>query len=282
MSTLTKIFIVLQLVFSITLSVFVFLTLGGQQKYKDQVESALQSKIAAEASLGLANSQVAQLQSQYADLMNQKTSDANRLNDELTRRTTEINTRQVQIDKLDAEKLEILANIQRLTNTVSALQSTLTRRDQELDSVRPENQKLIAQNAELNRKNNEQAQQLDLAEKTIRTLQETLAQRPAAPAQGTAPAQGEAVATLSGVPTQAQINGTVTKVQSANGKIYATLSLGSRDGIAANTRLVVYRGSNYVGDAVVVRVTPDQSVAQITVSKDGVQANDRVISGGGF
>lgn len=282
MSTLTKIFIVLQLVFSITLSVFVFLTLGGQQKYKADVESALQGKVAAEASLGLANAQISQLSAQLSDVQNQKTAEVNRLNDELTRRTTEINLRQVSLDKAEAEKAESSANVQRLTNTVASLQSIVQRRDQELEAIRPENQKLIAQNAELNRKNNEQAQQLDLAEKTIRTLQETLAQRPAAPAQGAAQTQGEAVATLSGVPTQAQINGTVTKVQDANGKTYATLSLGARDGITANTRLVIYRGNTYVGDAVVVRVTPDQAVAQIQNNKSPVQANDRVISGGGF
>jgi len=281
LSTLTKIFIVLQLVFSIVLSVFVFLTLGGQQKYKDMVEVEQRSRIAAEATLGLANAESAKYQAQYADLMNQKTNEIANLNIELQRRSTEINTRQVMLDKSEAEKAEASANVQRLASTVQNLQAAMQRRDTELEAVRPENQKLIAQNAELNRKNNEQAQQLDLAEKTIRTLQETLAQRPAAPAQAT-PAKSDSVASLSGVPTQAQINGTVTKVQNSNGKTYATLTLGARDGVTANTRLVVYRGSNYVGDAVIVRVTPDQSVAQITVSKDAVQENDRVISGAGF
>ncbi len=281
MSTLTKIFIVLQLVFSITLSVFVFLTLGGQQKYKDLVETERSGKIAALASLGMANADVSKLQSQYAELQNAKTKEIADLNLELTRRTSDVNSARVRNDQLEAEKAEATANVQRLSTTIQLQQAAIQVRDTELSAIRPENQKLISQNAELNRKNNEQSQQIDLAEKTIRTLQETLASRPAAP-QGSTGAASATVATLSGVPTQAVINGTVTKVQDANGKTYATLSLGSRDGVQSNTRLLVYRGNTYIGDATVVRVTPDQAVAQISENKVVVKENDRVISGSGY
>ena len=59
MSILTKVFIVLQLVFSIVVAVMVVMTTGPVQKYKQQVAVEQQGRLAAQAQSEMYSNQVA-------------------------------------------------------------------------------------------------------------------------------------------------------------------------------------------------------------------------------
>ena len=287
MSILTKVFIVLQLVFSIVVAVMVVMTYGPVQKYKQQIAVEHQARLAATAEIAKSandrDATLALLEKVKADLQTrvdaaQKAADTAR---------ADAVTKQGQVDLLQAGVDGSISNVSRLTSTNAAQKDQIATLLTELTAMRADYNRLVPQNAELNRKNSELANQIDAAQKAIRTLQEELATNQAkseAPKAGAAtPGAGAAVAALSaGTPTSIQINGKVQKVEDLNGKTFVTLSLGSRDGVAIGNRFLVYRDNTYVGDVVIQRVTPDQTVGVVTVSKSAPKASDLVISGGGL
>jgi len=154
--------------------------------------------------------------------------------------------------------------------------------DKELADLRPENASLIQKNAELNRVNNELSTQQRFAEQAIRKLQEQIAQAPTSGPGASAPAEGNGnqVAALSSAAGGA-INGKITQVSQSAGHTLVEMPLGDRDGIKVNTRFTIYRNNGYVGDAIVQKVFPDTSVAEVTVIKpgDNVKQGDLVTTG---
>jgi myosin heavy subunit len=289
LSTLTKTFIVLQLVFAIGLAVMVFMTGNQAVTYRGQLTAAQTKQTAAVAAAREVQTQLATQTAAFNQQLSTKDAEISSLHRDLDTRAGELAQVSSRRDTLEAQVQSLQNDVQRLTTTTSGLKDVVVAKDQELTALRPQVAKLTQQNAELARKNSELSSLQDQSEKAIRTLQENLAQakRPA-PATSTGSIQngsaaGSSVASLStGTPTSATINGKVTNVETSNGKTFVNLSLGSRDGVQVNNRFTIYRGNDYVGDAVVQKVAPDQSVAVVTVNRLPVQTSDLVISGSGM
>ncbi len=169
--------------------------------------------------------------------------------------------------------------VKTLTVTVAAQQDAINVKDKELNESRPLLATAIREKGEMERALNEKTNQYDLAVKSIKALQEELAvvrekltqaqQQNKAGSSGGAGAEAAQVASLASA-NAVRINGKVTAVESLRDKLFVTLALGSRDGVAVGNRFVIYRDSQYVGDAVVQRVTVDQSVAVVNPLNPGV------------
>jgi len=282
LSTLTKIFIVLQLVVSLIISVVLVFGVGRIQNYKADVDAANTQRVAAQASYQKAQNDILVAQAQVADATAKATAQVNdlaRANNDLTTKNAELAS---QIGALQARNAQQQNSISQLTSSIDSQNSLLAAKDKELSSLRPDNASLLQKNAELNRVNNELSTQQRFAEQAIRKLQEQLASAPttggaAAPAEG----NGAQVASLSAAPGGAQINGKITQVAQSAGHTIIELPLGDRDGVKVNTRFTIYRDTAYVGDAVVQNVFPDSSVAQVTTVKpgDSVKQGDLVMTG---
>ena len=134
--------------------------------------------------------------------------------------------------------------------------------------------------AEVNMANEVATTTLEQASRAIDRLKEQLVQA-SKPASSAAEDAVGGVKTLSfGLATAVPINGKVVDVKADNGKVYLALSLGERDNIQVGTRFTISRGDKYVGDAIVERVAPDQSVAVVRAGNPiPVQVNDLVSSG---
>ena len=282
MSTLTKIFIFLQLICSIAVAVVIVFGISHLKNYRDDVESSESRAVAAQASYQKSQNDIAVAQAQAADAIAKATGQVNELargNNDLTTKNAQLAS---QIGALEARNAQQQNSISQLTSSIDSQNSLLAAKDKELADLRPENASLIQKNAELNRTNNELSTQQRFAEQAIRKLQEQIAQAPTSGPGASAPAEGNGsqVASLSSSANGA-INGKITQVSQSAGHILVEMPLGDRDGVKVNTRFTIYRNNGYVGDAVVQKVFPDSSVAEVTVVKpgDNVKQGDLVTTG---
>lgn len=287
MNILTKVFVVLTAVFSLALLVFVALILNGQDKYRANAQDLQMQALGAKAMLAKMEGQRDNLRDALDRLRNEKVNSESTLNGQIRNLQNQLagSEREIATGKNDLNTAQ--ASVTALTTANQAMTDALGKLNAELAGLRKDVPVLTQQNAELNRKNNEYQTGLEAAQNAIRRLQEELAaaQQPApakAPTTSSegGPGAGAGTPTLSAV---VPINGTVTRVDTMNGRTFVTLSLGKRDGVQENFRFTLYRGNSYVGDAVVRKVSPDQAVAEVTMLKPGQQAQsaDLAISGAG-
>jgi hypothetical protein len=279
MSPLTKMLVVLQLVFSLVLSVAIVLMVSKQEPYKSELDSANSARLALTVTVTSAQQkQQAAEQSAAAERANNQT---------LTERNKQLaEEKNIAQAKFDSDSLDLKADIARLTAQNSALQTsnatatqTIGALNAELSDLRPKVADYTNKYNEIYRAKNESDNQLRAAEQAIRKLQEQLQAALSSPA-ATGAAGGAAamagpgtegqVQVLSNAPSAAgPINGKVGKIQEVRGIMLFEVPMGARDGVREGTKLFVYRGNAYVADAEITRVTPDVSVAKITKAKVG-------------
>ncbi len=263
MSALTKMFVVLQLVFSLFLAVLLTLMVSKQQNYRDVATSAHDSAVISAAQVAADKGQLATIQTQDQNAQNML-NDAN----------TKLADAQAQALKLqgdlDASKAQAASSAESAKvehdNLTSAIQTATAENasaNKELASLRPQVADLDKKNAELSRAKNEADNENRAAELAIRKLQEQIANASqTAPAAGTA-GNESSVASLTSSNAAGAVNAKITDVQVLNGRTLVEMPLGVRDGIQSGTRVMIYRGNQYIGDAVVNRVTTDSSVAAV-------------------
>jgi len=287
LSGLTKIFIVLQLVCSLVVAVLLVLMVSKMEPYKAMVDSSNAGRIGAQAALTAtlqeSEAKDASLSKARSDLSS-ALADAQRVG---TENQTTIARLQQSLQAEQVKSSQAQTQLVSLTNAIATLKDLLAEKDRQLGDLTPRVAQLTTQYNEVYRTNNELQNQLRGAEQTIRKLQEQIADAGSkAPGAGGASASaGESsgqVQSLSASNSQARgpINARITDIQpSASGRTMIALPLGSRDGIKENTRLAIYRGNTYLGDAVVQTVTVDQSAAAVVPPvKEPIQKGDLVMT----
>lgn len=287
MSGLTKIFIVLQLVFSLVVSVLLVLMVAKLEPYKAQVDAAHTGRIAAQTQLAAIQQQLsaseAALTLARSDLQTAVTTGNNALmlaqaaNADLTQKLQDATVKAAQAQ----------TQLTSLTNAIATLKDLLSEKDKQLNELTPRVAQLTQQYNEVYRANNELQNQLRGAELTIRKLQEQIAQAPTggttAPGTGAAPADsGAQVTSLSAANSQAArgpINATVTDINTSAGRTIMEVPLGTRDGVKNGNRFFIYRNNNYLGEAVITTVTPAASVLTVQgTPREPIQKGDMVMS----
>jgi len=282
LSILTKVFIVLQTVFALVLAPLVIVFVGQQDNYKKDVEKANLAKVAAQVQVTKAGKDISALTESFNKLAADNNNQTASLKREVDDRDAKISGLEREKDSFALKASEADIALKQTISRVDALNSLLTSRDKEVSEIRPRLVDLTQKAEDVNRKNGELLIEVEQAKKVIRTLQEALvASQQRGPATGINQA-GQQV-TQAAAPTIVApnvVNGRVNQVQELNGKVYLTMSLGGRDGVQNGTKFVISRGSNFVADALVERVAPDQSVAVVTLSQAAIQVNDVVSSNG--
>jgi len=285
LSSLTKIFIVLQLVCSLVVAVLIVSLVGKQQPLQRNLDAEIVKTNAAQAWAQKEHNEVMRLQSEASDSSAAALKAAGALQQQIDQLRAQLATAKSDKDTSDAKNMQLQAALNQSAAAVDSLTKQVAAMNDENRRLGPENVSLIQKNAELNRANNELQTSLRFAEQSIRKLQEQLATAPEGPKGGSAAPGNEAntVATLTNQ-APAQINGKVTAVTPTAGRTLLQLPLGTRDGVKVGTRFMVYREpGGYIADAVVERVAPDEAVAAVdtkTVKKgESVKSGDMVISG---
>jgi hypothetical protein len=284
LSSLTKIFVFLTLVFAILGSVMEVVAVQREGNYKAQVKAANDEMVAAQA--------VAAEGKVTADKLIAERDQLNKTIGDLTSKARVAgegaNGKIAELQgKLQAAENSI-AKIQNSLNDTTAIANSLTQQNaayaQEIQRLSPENVRLTRENAELSRANNELTTANNFAGQSIRKLQEQIAILTENAGKGgasVAPSDANKVASLT-VETPAQINGKIDQVTPTAGRTLVEMPLGIRDGVRNGTRFMVYRGQTYIADAVVEKADPDVSIAAIDPAtlKQGqtVQVGDMVMT----
>lgn len=289
MSVLTKVFVVLLVVFSIALSMLVVAAFARQEDWRASAihwqEAALTEQ--AKARTYAANEKIAQQQA--LDQHRRDSEELNGLRTEMAAKTGKIG----ELDRNLAETQNKLASEQ---GSVAGLTNSLQIVSASLDHERGFNQKIAARNSELEKRNvdlNDRVKELTtnvaMASAQVRALQQQITgydenRRAAAP--GVAPAtqipggtaiveaQVPNVTVSSETPISAPVRGEVTKVE---GNL-ASLSVGSADGVVSGMNFLVYRraGSKpqYLGTVKITRVNANESAGTIEQSEGAIQPGD--------
>lgn len=289
MNTVTRIFVVLQLVLALALSVLVVVFVSKQTNYRDLVVSTQRAAIAASAGLAKAKLMSSNLSNELASAQESASSAQRHMNSEVVSLQGRLADAQTQIAELQASNSAKSTNVSLLTNTVHSLNTQVADETAQLNKLRPQQLSLINERAELSRRVTELTNERDVARKSIQVLQESIAKLThhlsVAMAAAKAPSSVvSAASVLQGVPTPTAINGSITKVAKYNGKLYVSCNLGSRDGVNQGTRLTVYRGNKYIADILVQRSDATHSVGVVTLQAPNqmVAKADMVMSGPGM
>jgi chromosome segregation ATPase len=283
LSPLTKIFIILQLVCSLVLSVMVVVLISRQQPVAQQLEQERVARFGVQAALLEKTNEVdsvnQRLQQKQIELDNKSSA----LNKTIGELQTQLTSLRDEKGKVETDLARKNAEMGQLTAANQSLSEQLAGKDKQLSTLAPENVQLIQRNAELGRAINEKETALRFAETSIRKLQEQLAANESkSGASGSAP-EATSVASLSDKAPAAPVNAKITNVAQTAGRTLIEVPLGSRDQIKAGTKLTIYRDSGYVARATVENVKIDQSAAAVdagSVKKgETVRPGDLVITG---
>ena len=285
MSTLTKIFVILLVVFSIAFSMSAISFVAQTNEWKslaqtrhDQftvADTTVRNLIAAQAAekaawVDAANGQ----RTAIADLQKQ----AMAARDGLAEAETELAA-------LRSKNLGMDAAVVKLTHELSVSQDGWKEARAQRDRLEEEKIELEKRNIDLNERVNETTarivvltQQNRQAEQQINILrgenQKISQQSFRAPLPGAETTAGGSMDTVTPVsPVAASaIRGRVLEVQ---GNL-VSISVGSSDGVQKDMVFVVYRDNDYIGDLRVTEVAPNRSAGRLIRSEGAARVNDMV------
>ncbi len=290
MNTLTKTFVLLQLVLALVLSVLVILFADKQQNYRSQVATSQKAQIVAQAMTSQLQQANTNLQTQLTAALQAGAEKAGRLNNSILDLQSKLADDQTTIAQLRVAKSQLQTSITDLTSTVSSLNKQVAEQNSILNTMRPKLLTYVNQNAELGRRITELTNERNVARQTIQVLQESVASlhrqmsKMEVAAKTSSPTSGALSSAVAGVPTSVQVNGTVMKVASYNGHTYISASLGTRDGVGKGTRLTIYANGRYIGDVVVQKADATESVGVVSLQAPGttIAPHEMVMSGPGI
>ena len=271
MSPLTKLFVVMLVVLSL-------LTTAGTIVYvnKEDVQRTTLANVQAQLQAAQAAAQTArdELTAAQQNLQNvqQQANDQARAKDlELNNRQKEITDLNVQLAQAQSRQATQQLDISRLTEALNASQASATALQQEVARLRTSNDTLVRQASDLNGTVSDLTARLEVTERERRLLAEQLTQ-----AQGEnqrlsqvirganlSPEQQQTAVARSGLPA---INGVIRDVRVIADRPYATISVGSADGVARGMEFkVLDRASgNFLGSLVVESVEPNEATGQLS------------------
>jgi hypothetical protein len=281
LSTLTKIFVVLMVVFSIA---FTMATIGFVAKtnrwrdlatgYREDAQIVqthmrnLSAGHAAEKTIWVDAKR--SLEGRIAEMH----ADAERLNNELVEA-------QEYISQITTEKSNALAHADQLLGQLKVAEAGRQEQTTLRESVEARNHDLEMRNAELNLRVQEystqvvvllqQQRQLEQQLNILREENRKLAGAGGRPSPGPAATTGRSVP--SGPPAMvAPIRGEILEV---SGNL-ATISVGSSDGVRDGMVFVIYRGKEYIGDLEVTDIEPNLSAGRLLQTRATPRPADQV------
>ena len=271
-------FIVLQLVFSLVVSVLLVLMVSKSENYKSQVESSSIKNTALSASYANAERERTVAQGDLSKVQNQLNDATNKLNTATAEATAAASKAEAANQEMTNRIASLQSQILTLNAAITTATSSLAAKDKELDVLRPEVAAWTVKYNDIYRAKNEADNQIRAAEQAIRKLQEIIAQSPSnGPASGGAGGispigSGDQVQVISAssAATVGKVNGRVSNILESLGRTLIEMPLGTRDGIQVGTKVFLYRATGYVGEATVQRVTADQAVAVVDSTNKGV------------
>lgn len=281
MSTLTKIFIVLMVVFSIAFTMSMINFVARTNEWRDLAEKyRAQAQIVETHMRNLSAAHVAE-KAAWLDTVTELRDQIDRIEAARADDLVRLAELRDEVARLSAEKTDSEALARRLASELQVAQNGWLEQRQQRQELERRNLELERRNLDLNERVNEQtAQLLVLIEQQNQLEQQiNILRQESRKLAGLGPGLTEAgtMADVTGVaavapPGSTPIRGKIIEVQ---GDI-ATISVGSADGVRAGAVFVIYRGSEYIGDFQVTDVEPNLSAGKIIRSQMAPRPKDMV------
>ena len=277
MSTLTKVFVILLVLFSVSFSAMTVSVVSRTNSWKQNYESAIEQKLVAETNLrNLIASNAAELAS-ARDTIRSQLGDVGDLERELERSRQRLDELEINLIQ-GASELSNLESMNRaLVSQLQVAQSTAGEYRTQRDELENQGIERERRNIDLNDRVNEltarvavlaeQKRQFEQQINILRTENERLASAMRQPGLG-GTMEAASGAVLSGVSAQTPVSsmavrGQVLEVDGSR----LTISVGSADGVKKGMVFVIHRAGDYVGDLKISHVTPNQSVGRLIQSR---------------
>ena len=270
MSPLTKLCVGMLIVLSLLTTAAFIVYVNKEDLTKttlDQTRKQLESEKVKSESLA---QQVSAAQSNLTAAQQEAASQANAASAENSRLQQKISELNVDLAKASGSSASQQLDIARLTEALNASQAASGKLQEEVARLRTGNDTLVRQSSDLNATVSDLTNKLDVTEKERRKLAEQLTQT-SADAQrmgqiikgaGLSPQQQEVAQNRSGLPA---INGVVRDVRPIAGNQYATISVGSAQGVQRGMEFkVLDRASgNFLGTLTVDSVEPNEATGRL-------------------
>lgn len=276
MSPLTKLFVVLLVVLSLLLTAATVTFVNQVDNFRQDAELANQQLSAArqrnESLKAESEASVARAQEQGRLATTQLEQAKLRMN-EIQQQAIEKDT---QLGQARSQLAIQAADLTRLAEALKASEDTKSRLQEQLADLRGGNDKLVSQNAQLNQSVTDLTNRLEVTERERKFLAEQLAEaKNQVDRQGAMlrdagiSSQQLASATLRGAPA---INGVVRAVRPIAGIPYATISVGSADGVERGMefKVVSREGGDFLGILKVDSVELNEATGRLS----GPRVND--------
>ncbi|MCF7974224.1 MAG: hypothetical protein K9N55_10445 [Phycisphaerae bacterium] len=285
MSTLTKVLIILQTVFSILLCGIVATYVANASDYKQDYQRALTGQKSAEAREASLNDEWVAAKASLDEAEKKAMDLAPGLNAQIAQLTDELTRAKAQIDTLNKRVTDSMATIQAANATASQqtklyetahAQLKTTESDKiQLSKEYDETQSVLLEKLAVIASQDKQLRELEEEKSEIQgRLEQYLRQYGRTPAPATA-------ATL--VPSRVQmaqpvkaigLKGLIKDLDIQNN--LAEISLGSADGVKEQMKFIVTRDSQFICNIVVLDVDADRSVGVLELIKDTPKVGDKV------
>jgi septal ring factor EnvC (AmiA/AmiB activator) len=276
LSPLTKIFVILLVIFSLLLTAGTVTFVNTQQEFSKTLKD---TKALADAKVAEAANAQASLTAEKArsdEAIRTATAQIEAMKNENNRTQQAIADRDVKLAAAGAEKAMTAANIASLTEALKASEDSRSKQQEQLAALRTSSDQIQTQNAALNTQINDLTNRLDVTERDRRFLAEQNAElkqqgEKASAALKDAGIDINAVAggTRAGAPN---VTGVVRSVRNIANLPYATISVGSSDNVTKGMefRVVDRDAGKFLGTLTVDSVEPNEATGRLS----GPRVND--------
>ena len=269
MSPLTKLFVGLLIVLSLLTTAATVVYVNKEDIQKTTLENTKAQLQAAQAQAQAANDQLTSAQQNLTNVQAQANQAQQAATTDINNRQATISDLQVQLAKAQSQQATQQLDVSRLTEALNATQAQNNTNLQELARLRQNNDNLVRQTSDLNGRVTELSATLDVTERERRLLAEQLTQ------SNTENQRLSAIITNSGLSPQQQqvvaqragpaINGVIRDVRTIAGSPYATISVGTADGVQRGMEFKILdrAGGNFLGTLIVDSVEPNEATGRL-------------------
>lgn len=286
MSTITKVFIVLQLVFSIALGTMAIVIAGQTHNWKALAEQYQARAQAASTLLTQSQGRWAVEKAQLADQIKSQAQELLRRQEQLEQRLAELDQTKAALAEQRLKNASLSASLTKVSKSLDVELARADRLEQRNNELLATATDLQRRNLDLNERVNELTTNVVLLQQQVRALQQqrygleqqlaSLQQRlkragvPGAPPTVVEPSP-ERVRPLAPAVTAA-IRG---RIEQISGNI-AQISVGSADGVTEGMVFVIYRDGNYLGKVTVEEVDDNRAAGTLSSVQGQIRVGDKV------
>lgn len=270
MSPLTKLFVVLLVVLSLLTTAATVVYVNKEDVQKTTLANVQAQLNGAQAAAQAARDELTAAQQNLQNVQAQANQSAQAATTDINNRQQEISKLQVELAKGQSQQATQQLDISRLTEALNASQASTTALQTEVARLRSSNDNLVRQASDLNGSVSDLTARLEVTERERRLLAEQLTQasgenqRLSQIIRGAnlSPGQADTAVARSGLPA---INGVIRDKRTIAGQEYATISVGTADGVQRGMEFKVLdrQNGNFLGTLVVDSVEPNEATGRL-------------------